>query len=118
MLTIIKKSMTKNTIHTFVRITYLSIVIQSIIINYFISVNIFTTFFKNLSTNLFLHLQFLKSKYYPTSHDLPYSQSQLLGFQINPLSDIPLSMNSLYIHICIYLYSNDYYYKHLHLIYI
>ena len=34
----------------------------------------------NLSTNLFLHLQFSKSKYSPTSHDLSHSHSQLLGF--------------------------------------
>ena len=60
----------------------------------------------NLSTKLFLHLQFSKSKYSPTSHDLWYSQSQLLGH---------LYQSSLCIHTCIYHYSTFvYYYKHLH----
>ena len=48
----------------------------------------------NLSTNFFLHLQFSKSKYSPTSHDLSHSHSQLLGFQIDPLS-----INSLHLHL-------------------
>ena len=30
------------------------------------------------------------------SHDLSHSHSQLLGFQINSLSHIPLSVNSLH----------------------
>ena len=32
------------------------------------------------------------------SHDLSHSHSQLLGFQINPSSHIPLSINSLQSH--------------------
>ena len=52
----------------------------------------------NLSTNLFLHLQFSKSKYSPKSHDLSHSNLQLLGFQIYPLLHIPLSINSLHSH--------------------
>ena len=52
----------------------------------------------NLSTNLFLHLQFSLSKYSPKSHDLSHSHLQLLGFQIYPLSHIPLSINSLHSH--------------------
>ena len=32
-------------------------------------------------------------------HDLSHSQLQLLGFQINPLSHIPLSINSLHSHL-------------------
>ena len=52
----------------------------------------------NLSINLFLHLQFLYSKYPVISYDLSHSQSQLLGFQINPSLHIPLSINS-HIHI-------------------
>ena len=39
----------------------------------------------NLSTNYFLHLQFSQSKY-------------SLGLQINPLSQTPLSINSLHSH--------------------
>ena len=50
------------------------------------------------STLLFLHLQFLQSRYFPTSHDLLHSQSPLLGFQINPLSHFPLSVNYLHSH--------------------
>ena len=53
----------------------------------------------NLSTNFFLHLQFSYSKYSPTSHDLLHSHSQLLRFQINPLSRTPLSINSLHSHL-------------------
>ena len=53
----------------------------------------------SLSTNSFLHLQFLQSKYSPTSQDLSHSHSQLLGFQINPLSHTPLSINSLHSHL-------------------
>ena len=34
----------------------------------------------NLSSNLFLHLQFSWYKHSPTSHDLSHSHSQLLGF--------------------------------------
>ena len=33
------------------------------------------------------------------SHNLSHSQSQLLGFKINPLSHIPLSINSLHQHL-------------------
>ena len=55
-------------------------------------------FSTNLSTNLFLHLQFSQSKYSLTSHDLSHSHSQLLRFQINPFSQIPLSINSLHSH--------------------
>ena len=53
----------------------------------------------SLSTNFFLHLQVLYSRYCPTSHDLSHSHSQLLGFKINPLSNIPLSINSLHSHL-------------------
>ena len=45
----------------------------------------------SLSTNLYL--QFSYSKYSPTSLDLSHSNSELLGFQINPLS-----INSLHSH--------------------
>ena len=58
-----------------------------------------TLHFTNSSTNLFLHLQFLKSKYSPTSHNLSHSNSQLLVFQINPLSHITLLINSLHSHL-------------------
>ena len=37
--------------------------------------------------------------YSPTSHDLSHSQLQLLGFQINPLSQLPLSIDSLHSHL-------------------
>ena len=50
----------------------------------------------NLSTNLFLHLQFSLPKYSPKLHDLSHSHLQLLGFQIYPLLHIPLSINSLH----------------------
>ena len=58
----------------------------------------------NLSTNLFLLLQFLLSKCSPTSYDLLHSQLQLLLFQINPLSQLPLSINSLHshLHLCVF----------------
>ena len=49
----------------------------------------------NLSTNLFLYLQFWLSKYSLKSDGLSHSHSQLLGFQIDPLSHAPLSINSL-----------------------
>ena len=54
----------------------------------------------NLSTYLLLHLQFSQSKYSPKSHDLSHSHLLLglLGFQICPLSHIPLSINSLHSH--------------------
>ena len=32
-------------------------------------------------------------------HDLSHSHSQLLGFQINPLSHVPLPINSLHSHL-------------------
>ena len=51
------------------------------------------------STNFFLHLQYLLSKYSPISQDLSHSHSQLLGFQINPLLHTPLSINSLHSHL-------------------
>ena len=53
----------------------------------------------NLSTNFFLHLQFSWSKYSPISHAL----SQLLGFQINPLSHTPLPINYLHSHLHLFL---------------
>ena len=52
----------------------------------------------NLSVNCFLHLQFLLSRYSPTSHNLSHSHSKLLGLQIYPLSHTPLSINSLHSH--------------------
>ena len=58
----------------------------------------------NLSTIFFLHLQFAQHKYSPTSHDLLHSHSQLLGFQIDPLSHTPLSINSLHLHLHVYYY--------------
>ena len=33
------------------------------------------------------------------SHDLSHSHTQLLGFQINPLSQVPLSINCLHSHL-------------------
>ena len=53
----------------------------------------------NLSNNFFLHLQFSQSKYSPILQDLSHLHSQLLGFQINPLSHTPLSINSLHSHL-------------------
>ena len=58
----------------------------------------------NLSTNFFLHLQFSQSKYSPISQFLSHSHSQLLGFQINPLSYIPLSINCLHSHVHLFLF--------------
>ena len=53
----------------------------------------------NLFTNFSLHVQFLQSKYSLKSQDLQHQHSQLLGFQINPLSHAPLSINSLQFHL-------------------
>ena len=58
----------------------------------------------NLSTNFFLHLQFSFSKYSLKSQFLSHSHSQLLGFQINPLSQIPLSTDSLHSHLQLFLF--------------
>ena len=52
----------------------------------------------NLSTNFFCTYNF-QSKYLPTSHDLSHSHSQLLAFQINPLSHTPSSTNPLHLHL-------------------
>ena len=51
------------------------------------------------STNFFLHLQFLWSKYTLISQFLSHSHSQLLGFQINSLS-----INSLHSHLHLFLF--------------
>ena len=74
----------------------------------------------SLSTNFSLQLQFSQSKYSPTSNDLSHSHLQLLGFQIDPLSHAPLSINSLQVnHTRIHHHSHvAYYYKCLHIIYI
>ena len=40
-----------------------------------------------------------QSKFSLTLHTLSHSHSQLLGFQINPLSHTPLSINSLHSHL-------------------
>ena len=50
----------------------------------------------SLSTNFFQHLQFSQSKYSPISLDLSHSDSQLLGFQIDPLSHTSLSIKYLH----------------------
>ena len=65
----------------------------------FTSLAVSVHFSTNLSANFFLHLQSLYSKYSPTSHDLLHSHSQLLGFQIYPLSYTPLSINFLHSHL-------------------
>ena len=111
---IIKKAMTNNTyntyivqeLHTFFIITYSSI------IDHFISINIFTTFF-NLSSSFFLHSQLFQSnsknfqsKYCLMSCSLSHSHSQILGFQMNPLSHIPLSINSLGSHLHLSLFQH------------
>ena len=75
--------------------SFLAEVISTSVVSSIFSVHSST----NLSTNLFLHLQFSKSKYSPTSHDLSHSHSQLLGFQINPLLHMLLSTNSLHSHL-------------------
>ena len=89
------------------KITYISI-IQHLIY----SLNSST----NLSTNFFLYLLFLKSKYSLISHNL------LDTFTITRIPDkccITYTSLILYIHIYIYLQSiSVYYYKHSHLIYI
>ena len=38
------------------------------------------------------------------SHDLSHSRSHILGFQINPLSHHPSSINSLHLHLCLSLF--------------
>ena len=58
----------------------------------------------NLFTNLFLHLQFLQSNYSLKSHDLLHSHSQLLGFQIKPLSHTLLLISSLHSHLHLFLF--------------
>ena len=39
----------------------------------------------------------------PTLNDLSRSHSQILGFEVNPLSHMPLSINSLHSHSYIYI---------------
>ena len=56
----------------------------------------------NLSTSLFLHLQFSQPKFSPASHYLSHSHSQLLGFQIYSSPHTHLSINSLYSHLHLY----------------
>ena len=53
----------------------------------------------NLSISFFLHLKFGSSKYSPTLHDLSQSHSQILGFQINQSSHLPLLIISLHSHL-------------------
>ena len=48
----------------------------------------------NLSIRVFLQTQLLESKCSPIPLDLSHSQSQLLGFQLNPLSHTLLSIKS------------------------
>ena len=53
------------------------------------------TFSVHSSTSLStIFFQFLKSKYAATSPNLSHLHSQLLSFQINPLSHTPLSITS------------------------
>ena len=47
----------------------------------------------------FLHLHISQSKYSTTSHHLSHLHLQLLEFQIDPLSNTPLSINSLHPHL-------------------
>ena len=51
------------------------------------------------STNFFYTYNLKNLKYLATPQDLSLSHSQLLGFQINPLSHTPLSINSLHSHL-------------------
>ena len=68
-------------------------------LNIFTSSSIFSSHSStDLSINVFLDLQFSKSKYSPISHDLSQAHAQLIGFQVYPLSDTPLSINSLHSH--------------------
>ena len=63
---------------------------------YFNVINIFSTFFDQFINYFFSAFTiFIMS---PTSHDLWYSHSQLLGFQIIPLSHASLSTNSWHSH--------------------
>ena len=52
----------------------------------------------SLLTTLFLHLQYLWSKYCFMSHGSSHSHSQLIGLKINYLSHIPFSINYLHSH--------------------
>ena len=68
--------------------------------SYFSQLHFFNSFSTlNGATNFFLILQFSWSKYSPTLHTLSHSHSQLLGFQINPLSYTLLSINYLHSHL-------------------
>ena len=76
-------------------------------------------FSTNLLIKVFLHLNScsLANCQHHMIHHIHVNVHMYLGFQINPSSTY-LYQSILYIHICIYRYSNTVYcYKHLHLIY-
>ena len=90
---LIVKNIENNTMYS---VQELHLFLCSFLLAIFIS-SIFSIHFSvSLSTKFFLHLQFLYSRYSPTSHDLSHSHSHLLGFQINPSSHAPLSINFLH----------------------
>ena len=67
--------------------------------NYLQSISFPSMFSLHSSSNLSNILFIFYYKNSPMSHDLSHSHSQVLGFQINPLSHIPLSINSLHSHL-------------------
>ena len=60
----------------------------------------------DLPTTFFVYLQVPCSKYSPASPDLSHPHSKSLGFQIDPLSHMPLSTNSLHSHLHLSLFQH------------
>ena len=74
--------------------------------NRFISINMFTTFSNQLIKQSSLNLQFSLYKYSLALYNLSHSHLQILGFQINPSSHLPFSINSLHSHLRLLLFQH------------
>ena len=104
---LIVKSIENNTIYSVQELhLYLFSFLDKVILASFTSSTVSAHSSTNLSTNIFLHLQFSQSKYSLTSHALSHSHSQLLVFEIKPLSHPPLSTNSLHSHLHLSLFQH------------
>ena len=93
-----------NTIYTLKELYLFSFSFSGVILPNFTSSIVSAHLLIKLSNNFFVYLQFSQSKYSPILQVLSHLHSQLLGFQINPLSHIPLSINYLHSHLHLFLF--------------
>ena len=99
---LVAKNIENNTMHSTqeLHLFLCSAIFTSSMFSVHSSTNLSANFnLKDFSLKFQANFSLNQSKYFPKSHDLQHSHSQLLGFQRYPLWHTPLSINSLHSHL-------------------